>query len=135
MTKFLSVCVFAICIFSANFCSANRYDDDPDYMFVTAAQGSIYLHLPSVDVQEYNPPHYQIAGHFIHLLNGSEDNISDFFRTYRYNWDTKEIFSMDEYGNFKKSDIKNGNTQSSLRSRKICDSLFRAAYGIDFYGY
>ena len=135
MKKIFSICAFAMCIFSLSFCSANYYDDNPDYALVTFAQGSIYLYLPSVDVQEYNPPHYQIAGHFVHLINGSEDNVRDIFFSYRYNWDTKETFSMNKKGNFEKDDLKTENSQAGLRGRKMRDSLFRAAYGIDFYGY
>ena len=64
MKKFLSSAILAFVVaFSANVSAANRYDNDPDYYYVMSVQGpKTYLYLPSIDVQEYNPPHYQIRG-------------------------------------------------------------------------
>ena len=132
MKKFLSVALVALFItFSANICSANRYDDDPDYVFVTNAQGSIYLSIRSIDVQEYNPPHYQIAGTFVWTNNKSE---SWSFLVKRYNWYTKESYSRDKNGNWQKTKIE-PDCSATMRNRKFADALFRAAYGMDFYGY
>ena len=131
MKKFLSVLVFAIFILSMNFCSAYVYDNDPDYEFVCAGGGGqSYLYIPSVDVQEYNPPHYQIAGHFVH----AGAHTKNYYVALRYNWYTKETFKLDDYGNWRKQNI--GDSSSfSQRERNHADALFRAAYRISFYGY
>jgi len=134
MKKILSALVLVIFAGIFNFCSANRYDDSPDYIFVTAGNmGYCYLYLPSVDVQEYNPPHYKIAGHFIHYGGLDGKTLTNIYKTIRYNWYTKETFQL-ENGSWKKSDV-NGEIQPVRQNRKFADALFRAAYGMDFYGY
>lgn len=135
MKKFVAVMIFAfVAAFSVNFCSANYYDDSPDYVYITTHQGTYYLYLPSVDVQEYNPPHYQIAGDIVHVsgFNGKESwwNI-----VIRYNWYTKETFRLNDSNSWVKEDITGDNFAASRRKRNIADALFRAAYNMDFYGY
>ena len=140
-------------------CSANPYDNDSNYIFIgrnaSCDSGKIYLNLKSVKVQEYNPPHYQIAGEFIEVLSsyvipGDDTTIHystrPFYIVIKYNWDTKESFSktisyMNERGNivykenaeFIKDYYDNPNYAKSVRQR--ADSLFKAAYNMDFYGY
>lgn len=137
MKKILSAVLFAICILSVNFCFANPYDDNPNYIRVRYALNSFaYINLNSVKVQEYNPPHYQISAHYVVVVEGrgGENNIQEYDITKRYNWDTKETFHLNEAGNWQKDDIK-GNLASNARSRAFCDAIFRAAYNINFYGY
>ena len=137
MKKFLSVIAFAICIMSVNFCFANPYDDNSNYIRVRYAPNSFaYINLNSVKVQEYNPPHYQIAAHYVVVVEGrgGESNVQEYDITKRYNWDTKETFHLNENGNWQKDDIK-GNLAPHARSRAFCDAIFRAAYNMDFYGY
>ena len=138
MKKFLSsLIVMLIVTFSANICAArhyNVYDYDPNYVWVfTQGSGgfSTYLYLPSIDVQEYNPPHYQIAGNFVTIGGKETSEVWGIF-VLRFNWYTKETFWRDNYGNWQKEDV-NGSFGKDWRRR--ADALFRAAYGIDFYGY
>ena len=134
MKKFLSVLVFAIFILSMNFCSANYYDDSPDYVYITTGQqGDYYFYLPSLSVQEYNPPHYQIAGHFIHYGGYDGKTLTNIYITVRYNWHTKETFRLNN-GYWKKSHTKSSDN-AAHRERKFEDVLFSAAYGMNFYGY
>ena len=134
MKKILSALICVICLAVFNFCLANRYDDNPDYIRVRYAPNSFaYIDLKSVDVQEYNPPYYQIAVNYIVVVE-RDNSSSRYDIVKRYNWDTKETFHRDEYGNWKKDEIKD-NSARSARSRSFCDALFRAAYGMDFYGY
>ena len=67
MKKVLTVLLMTtILILSSTFCLADPYENNPDYYFVNVLQRvKKYLYLPSVEVQEYNPPHYQIRGHFV----------------------------------------------------------------------
>ena len=137
MKKFLSVLAFALCILSVNFCFANPYDDNPNYIRVRHAPNSFaYINKNSVDVQEYNPPHYQIAVHYVVVVEGrgGENTTQEYDIAKRYNWDTKETFHLNEKGVWQKDDIK-GNLARDARSRAFCDAIFRAAYGMDFYGY
>ena len=141
MKKFLSAALIALVVtFAANVCAAYDYDNDSDYVFVTTGQqGSYYLSLKSIDVQEYNPPHYQIAGTFVHVYGLGDGRKERWFSVIkRYNWYTKETFGRDENGYWRKEEIGNRNDNglgAGARERKMADALFRAAYGIDFYGY
>ena len=134
MKKFLSLIVFwTMMITSANLCSAyesNEYDNSPYYVFVTTSQGQIYLDLRTVNVHDYNPPHYQIAGDFIWVRG---DNERRFEVVIRYNWDKKETYGRKD-GYLTKDRIEYEDT-NSRNNRKMADALFRAAYGMDFYGY
>ena len=138
MKKFLSAALIVfVFTLSANICAANYYDDDPNYFYViTAHQGSYYLNLRSIDVQEYNPPHYQIAGTFVHV-SGMYNNLGEatmLYVTERFNWYTKESYNRDKNGNWRKTVIEPDCTATKV-NRKFADALFRAAYGMDFYGY
>lgn len=133
MKNFLAIIVFLMMIIiSSNLCSAyerNEYDNSPHYIFVTTSQGRIYLDLRTVNVHDYNPPHYQIAGEFI-WVNGDKEN--RFEVVIRYNFDTKETYGRRD-GYWTKSDV-NGDSNIQKNNRKIADALFSAAYGMDFYG-
>ena len=124
----------AVMILPANFCSANYYDDSPDYVYVNWEPSvKTYLDLRSVDVQEYNPPHYQISGVFVDVQT-RPDSVKEFVFTVRYNWYTKETYIRNEFGNWEKENIK-GQGHSNEYCRSMDDALFRAAYKMDFYGY
>lgn len=134
MKKILSVLLSAICILSINLCSANLhdyYENNPDYVYVATGHFSAYLYLPSVDVQEYNPPHYQIAGLFV----GTDglDRKVERIEIVRFNWDTKETFHLNKNGYWEKEEVYNDNRQIYYE-KKRANALFRAAYGMDFYG-
>ena len=134
MKKILSALVFAICILSVNFCSADPYENNPDYIYIgTYGSGgySNYLYRPSVDVQEYNPPHYQISGTFVSY--GGKYTKSENWATHcvRYNWYTKETFSL-KNGYWVKDPIETG---IGRYYKNRANALFRVAYGMDFYGY
>ena len=140
MKKILSALVFAICLSVFDFCSAyDPYRYNPDYMYLSTFgidQHSWYLYIPSVDVQEYNPPHYQIAGRFVTYvdgINGKYQSESWRILVHRYNWYTKESFSLDDNGNWKKDPDGNSNAERSYRIS--ADALFKVAYGMYFYGY
>lgn len=134
MKKFVAVMIFAfVAAFSVSICSAYDYDSDPNYKFVTTQMGMWYLYLPSVDVQEYNPPHYQITGDMVHV-EGTYNKETWRSMTIRYNWYTKETYHRNDSGNWEK-DYVNGDSMASTRARRFADALFRAAYNMDFYGY
>lgn len=68
MRRFFVMWIAFLTSVSVNICLAYVYDNDSNYVYIgTYGSGgySTYLYLPSVDVQEYNPPHYQIAGNFV----------------------------------------------------------------------
>ena len=140
MRKVVWVMIFAfVAAFSVNFCSANYYEYDPykndsNYVFIyTKMNVYHYFDLSSVDVQEYNPPHYQIAGVFV-SYNSEYKTIHNQYHVMRYNWYTKETFTRDNYGNWKKLET-DGDYMVPITNRKWADALFRAAYNMDFYGY
>ena len=135
MKKFLSVAIFALVVaFSANICAANYYSDNPNYKFIRYDGVSgleYYLNLRSVDVQEYNPPHYQIAGQFI-VVDSYDGSEKKFNRTLRYNHYSKDVFYMDENGNWKISRNKTDQNSDAI-AISLANALFSAAYGMDFY--
>ena len=135
MQKILSAIAFAICISSVNFCSADYYDDSPDYVYVGWAPSiKTYLNLRSVDVQEYNPPHYQIGYKLINITEIPGTNEKKWrYNSKRYNWYTKETFHL-ENGYWVKDDVTS-QTGMAERARYAADVVFRAAYGMNFYGY
>ena len=132
MKKFLSALVFAVCILSVNFCSANYYDNSPDYYRTTVGGGyAVYIFIKSVDVQKYNPPHYQIACNLIHVDNRSGKLANKTYRVVRYNYYTKESFTLDRYGDWRKNDIYANS--ADRHDAIIANALFRVAYGMNFY--
>ena len=140
MKKILSALMFAICILSVNFCYAgihDYYENHPDYRLFYSHQGYYsYLYVPSIDVQEYNPPHYQIGYKLIDITEILGTNEKKWrYDSKRYNWYTKETFSL-KNGYWVKDEVQdNLDSQPVRTNRKFADALFRAAYGMDFYGY
>ena len=136
MRRFFVMWIAFLISVSVNICLAYVYDNDSNYVYIgTYGSGgySTYLYLPSVDVQEYNPPHYQIAGNFITI--GGKETISEdwLIHVVRYNWYTKETYSKNFQGIVVKEKIIDSGDAGYYRRR--ADALFRAAYGVDFYGY
>ena len=122
---------FAICILSVNFCSADPYENNPNYLYIGAGNGGMwYFKKSSLNVQE---PHYQIAGKFVSYSGYYHKVGQSIYSVQRYNWYTKESFSL-QNGRWVKNET--GGTDNISRSnRRTADALFRAAYGMDFYGY
>lgn len=137
MKKFvvMMIATFILAI-SLNLCSASikdYYDNDPDYILMWAHQGSYsYLYLPSIDVQEYNPPHYQIAYDYISVNIKNEKEVWS-RGIKRFNWSTKESFHL-ENGRWVVDNVS-GDLAPAIRNRHAADTIFRAAYNMDFYGY
>ena len=101
MKKLLLMMILCLVMMSnsVNLCSANLkdyYDNNPDYVHVATGHFIVYLYLPSIDVQEYNPPYYQIAGKFV----GTDgyDRKRESIEIVRFNWYTKETFHKNKYG-------------------------------------
>ena len=131
MKKFLGLLVMLMMIMIfVGICSANTCANNSHYIFVTTSQGAIYLDLRTVNVQDYNPPYYQIAGDFVRV-NGDDEH--KFEVVVRYNWETKETYHLNK--GYWTKDVVKGETTNSRNNRKVADALFIAAYGMDFYGY
>lgn len=136
MKKFFSAFVL-ITLFGIfnNDCLAKYYDDDPNYIFFGVWGSGQYYHywyLPSLDVQVHNPPYYQIGAVLV-VIGGREEISENRDRAYiRYNWNTRESFSYIK-GYWKKDDLAAPIMGNYLKKR--ANSLFYAAYGINFYGY
>ena len=135
MKKLLLMMIFSFMI-SISVANANYYDDNPDYYFFMKVQGwKHYINLKSIDVQEYNPPHYQIKGQFVSIgYLHNEGQSGEYYKTIRYNWYTKEAFQY-ENGNWHKMCQDSPGTTFYEVERLTANALFRAAYGMNFYGY
>ena len=135
MKNFLFAVIITLVVGLSVNCSANPYENDPNYQLVVSdINGIYYLYLPSLEVQEYNPPHYQIAVNFA-FVSYYDGSTNSYKNVKRYNWYTKETFHQNEEGNWVKDEISHGNSLSEMRPRIIADAMFGAAYGINFYGY
>ena len=137
MKKIIFMTLLTIAALTFNICSATSYDDDPNYMYVVTANGGThYLNLRTIDVIQYRPPQYQIAGNFIHISTQADgtEKVSSRYVQLLFDWDTKETFHKDVYGNWEKSNVE-GDTTNATVNRKFADALFRAAFKMDFYGY
>lgn len=137
MRKIIFMAVTFIFALSLNICSANIYDDNPNYMYVTTSHGGThYLNLKTIDVIKYQPPQYQIAGSFVHVTTQDDgtEKVTNRYVLLLFDWDAKETFHKDKYGNWEKSSTDGDSTAATV-NRKFADALFRAAYNMDFYGY
>ena len=126
----LSTMVAFIVAVTSNICAANSFDNDPNYVFVTTAHGTIYLDLRTVAVQEYSPPYYQIAGTFINTDGTRITNQQHV--VIRYNTDARETYRRNNSGVWVKDNV-NGDTTSPRVNRSFANALFLAAYGRYFY--
>jgi len=167
MKKILSVLILLTVCGIFNFCSASgnavdrKYgfdevnkqrsvcESDSNYTLVYDGgaryiTGYAYFYSPSVEVKEYNPPHYKIAGYFYELSekNGRHFIADKIYYQVRYNWDTKETWHLEYFND--DGDLlnvneyywkKDGLNNYEKLNRQFADALFRAAYGMDFYGY
>ena len=132
MKKLLLMMILCLVMMSnsVNLCSANLkdyYDNNPDYVHV--ATGHFYL--PSIDVQEYNPPYYQIAGKF--AGTDGYDRKRESIEIVRFNWYTKETFHKNKYGNWEKEEVSDDYHKRYPKLR--ANALFRAAYEMNFYNW
>lgn len=134
----------AVIIFPANVSAANlfqiydSYDRDSNYILgASYANGRTYIEWRTITVVQYNPPHYQISARAVNVvydMRSEEIDAKNFLLEKRFNWDTKETFTRTDYGNWEKDEVV-GNHTPCRQNRRIADILFRAAYGMNFYGY
>ena len=142
MKKFLLAAVLIVGISVAQVSQTEAfyepYENDANFAYVyTAGSGNarMYLDLNSVDVQEYDPPHYQIAGTFI-LQSGNSPHNEIRYTEMRFNYSTKEVSMRHEdgrwyrYGSYVESDYSD---LISYYVRTMANALFRAAYRMNFY--
>lgn len=118
-----------------NICEADSYEGNENYVeVITANQGTYYLNLKTINVIKYKPPQYQIAGSFIHVTFDSEGNekVRNIYVNLMYDWETKEIFKKDTYGNWEISDIDESSMSGKV-NRKFAEKLFFAAYNMNFF--
>lgn len=134
MKKFIVVFLINLVVL-LNVCFANSYDNDPDYYFVMNVQRiKTYLYLPSVDVQVYSPPNYQIAGLFVNVggIDYDANHVSKLHIIIKYNFYTKDAFEF-RNGNWRKmAQDPKGSTPVSV-DKVMANALFIAAYGMKFY--
>ena len=136
MKNFLFAVIIALVVALSANCSAYDYDHDPNYVFIVSGDVAFtYFYTPSVEVQEYNPPHYQIAGQFVRV-GLLDERVEHFKVTMRYNWHTKEVFTRTIEGRWEKAHVSDEADSVLARGNaRTANAMFKAAYGINFYGY
>ena len=125
----------ALCLLTAvHSASASDYDNNPDYYFVMNVQGyKTYLDLTSVYVQEYNPPHYQIAARLVTVGYRQNSEEQEHYIEIKYNWYTKEAYERYQDGNWRKMAQGPASSTPVAVDKVTANALFIAAYGMKFY--
>ena len=127
--------ILALSFFNSYNCLAQKdpYKHDYNYEYVYTHSGvSSYLDKRTVNVYEYNPPLYVIAGSFARFYNNQEGKILDpVFVEIQFNYKKRETFTR-RNGVWEK-DVTTPNTSVGESNRAFANALFRAAYGMDFY--
>ncbi|MBR1647323.1 MAG: hypothetical protein IJ685_11185 [Selenomonadaceae bacterium] len=110
------------------------YENDANFAYVYSGHGgTMYLDLNSVNVQAYDPPHYQIAGTFVFQPATSNNaSTNESYVEMRFNYSTKEHFERSNGGQWQSKDVR-GDSAISSRNRAMANALFRAAYRMNFY--
>lgn len=133
MHKGIGMLILAAALLSGAVCSANAYDDNPDYQFLYyGAQGSNYLDLTSIAVNEYNPPKYEISAITVHV-SGDNGNVSSNTATIRYNYNSQTAYSLNPWT---KKWVRVENREDDLVHKRgviLINAVFHAAYGMDFF--
>lgn len=144
MKKFVLLTILGLILFLNDICFAyydpnyDPYEEDTNYRLVFAIDDArlYYLDLRTVDVLEYNPPHYKIAGDFVDIFRKGANYVNhDESRnhvTIIYNYLTKETYSKDRYHGWKKDDVHGDNIIPSM-NRAFANALFIVAYNMKFY--
>lgn len=136
MGKCKTLILLFVFLIQYNLCSAevDCYAHDPNYMRVNILHGCFtYLDMTSVDVHEYNPPFYKIAGYFVFYNNRDKKVVHESAKTMvvRYDYDKREAFILN--GNYwRKLDVS-GTSDFHIENKSIANALFNVAYGMDFY--
>ena len=135
MRKILLMWIFAMFLLSVNFCSANYYDDNSDYIYIdTTGSGGYrtYLYRPSVHGEKYNDPYYYIEGKLLSV--GGKKQISESWQKIILLFDMRNNVTLesDYHGGWNKENIS-GTFGSYYRKR--ADAMFRVIFGKNFYGY
>ena len=132
---FLGTVIVLVVTFAANICAAGYFDyynNHPDYAGIGRMGAYTFVYLPSVHVQEHNPPYYQIGFDCVNVSegNGNSSERWSYNNAKRYNWNTKESFHL-ENGYWVKDDV--GDYGRGVRNKDFANIIFRAAYGMNFY--
>ena len=92
------------------------------------------MDLSSINVHEYDPPHYEIAGIFVGVPDSFYSKYSERYGTsvIRYSYNEKKAYSQSINGQWNEIETDR-KTQISMRGMAIADALFYAAYGMNFF--
>ncbi|MBR2518888.1 MAG: hypothetical protein IKE46_03765 [Selenomonadaceae bacterium] len=134
MKKFFAVAALILGIFVAQISQTEAfydpYENDANFACAfTGHGGSMYLDLNSVDVQEYDPPHYQIAGRFVFQPSNNASVIESYIEMH-FNYRTKESSMRTNGGQW---EYLGRVSPDGTFARGVANALFRAAYRMNFY--
>ena len=123
---------------------------DGDFILVDGGMGvGRYADKKSVYVHEYKPPFYQIQINIVPVTFsneyfqehdtyiGSPYNAGEYYTvTFRYNWDTKTIFTQNNEGIWKNWDINHSysHAEGNPLTPNAAEVAFFTAYRMKFFG-
>lgn len=136
MNKYKISLLIFVFLLQLSLCSAEDdcFEHDPDYMRVNVLHGCFtYLYVPSVNVHEYNPPFYKIAGYFVYYDNRNRRVVDESAKTMivRYDYKKKETYIL-KNNYWRKLDVS-GTSDYHFENKSIANALFSVAYGMNFY--
>ncbi len=152
----LKIFAVAVMIFACTSSAAFAEDmypatlGDGDFILVDGGMGvGRYADKQSVYVHNYSPPFYQIQINIVPVVFsneyfqqngtyvGSPYRAEDYYTiTFRYNWDTKTIFTQNEKGIWKNWDINHSysHAEGNPLIPNAAEVAFFAAYNMKFFG-
>ena len=156
MKNALKIFIAAVIIFSISSSAALAADmypptlGDGDFILVDGGMGvGRYADKKSVYVHEYKPPFYQIQIHIVPVTFsdeyfkqngnyiGSPYNAGEYYTvTFRYNWDTKTVFTQNLEGIWKNWDINRhySHAEGNPLIPNAAEVAFFTAYHMKFFG-
>lgn len=151
--KIFIVSVIIFCVSNSAAFAADMYPatlGDGDFILVDGGMGvGRYADKKSVYVHEYKPPFYQIQINIVPVTFsdeyfkqngnyiGSPYNAGEYYTlTFRYNWDTKTIFTQNLEGIWKNWDINRhySHAEGNPLIPNAAEVAFFTAYHMKFFG-
>ena len=107
-----------------------QYAENPEFLpAYTYEDGECFLETASLGVEDYSPPRYQISG-MTHFVPAQGAMISIRHMTFRYNYDTQNIFLKGTDGKWYWLDP--AENPISLCQVQLADLMFQLCYQIPF---
>lgn len=139
MKRLVIFMIFVLCVMPTGSVAMASYPQylggDENYILCDGHMGvGFYVDKSSLNVEEYNPPHYIIAIDVVSVQDADRGNTEihkTTTRHYYYNWDERAIYLQTKDGEWKYLDPQ-GSRASGASRVKAGKIAFELAYGVEF---